>query len=400
MRSATPSSRGRTDDGTRQRRSPRRQHPNWRRGLILREEGDHRRDHCADPRCRARWRPVRQAVQSVLPDRVHVRARARPRHAVVRDDSTSDERQVERRGEARRRDHRGEHAGPRGAVAARGRCRSSSGHSELYEWSDPAKVAASKKLHAPVRLPEHHLLPDSLRRLLWLLVASVALLPEAIARAGHLGRRRDQWNAPGRQRSRHAGLRADADLLRLRPSNVARPGVLLDDLRRLLLRGLRFVRVLVPLPVAHVAPRQGPSPPQREPRALPRSREDHVRVRGVLVLHRLLAVHAHLVRRSSGRDPLVQGPVHGRVGRAFLGTSRRALRDPVLRAHVAPREAEPEDARVLGVLAPRARVHRHLLARDAELQPRRHSVSASSTSSAGSASSASSSAAPPPVRRA
>ncbi len=63
----------------------------------------------------------------------------------------------------------------------------------------------------------------------------------------------------------------------------------------------------------------------------------------VLGVHRLLPVHADLVREPAGRDGLVQRALpRGRLAQPVLDAAHRALRDPVLRIAVAAREAQPQ----------------------------------------------------------
>ena len=120
------------------------------------------------------------------------------------------------------------------------------------------------------------------------------------------------------------------------------PLLVQHDLRRLLLRELRARDQLEPGRWSRLwLHKQGPAEEQRDRRALSRPRQDDVRLHRVLGLHRLLAVHADLVREPAGRDGLVSRSASRAAGATLsYALLILPLRDSVLRPALAAREAE------------------------------------------------------------
>ena len=187
-------------------------------------------------------------------------------------------------------------------------------HSLYHEWADHEEVAK----HPVVQLKTGYL------NIPFFTVRAVDLF-RRLDRAGVSAEQVVAGTGPHRRQSlheEHAHLErpghGGADIHRHvrfdRLVHVARAGMVLDDLRFHLRRGMEPERAGVCDCHDGVACRGGTDEADRSAAPFPRSRQAAAGAGDVVVLLRVLAVLDYLVRQSSGRDWLLPQPHHGGWG--------------------------------------------------------------------------------------
>ena len=199
------------------------------------------------------------------------------------------------------------------------------GRGHLYPWVHPEAGDALLRWKQPYLNEGFFLVRAAFYFVVWSAIALWFL---------RLSRRQDDAARPA-PRGAAAALERPAPhpagahphVRRLRLADVARPPLVLDDLRRVLVLGLAGRGLRLP------RDRHGLAAPLRagvrrvERRAPPRSRQAALHLHRLLGLHRLLAVLPDLVREPPGGDRLLPPPPAGDLGRRerparASGTSR------------------------------------------------------------------------------